>query len=61
MNTNEILAKHGLVIVQANDVRKMMDYYQIADPTMKDAGNDEIYERLWNTLNEVGLAYGFHE
>lgn len=58
MNTTEILAKHGLVLVLAKDVRAMMDYYQIADSKMKTMQNDDSYDRLWNVLHEVGLDYG---
>lgn len=55
MNTSEILAKHGLVIVQSNDVRAMMDYYRLSNDQMKTMQNTESYIRLWDTLHEVGL------
>lgn len=57
MNYSDIFAKHGLVLVQASDIRKMMDYYQIADTHMKDENSDEGYIRLWDSLHEVGLDY----
>lgn len=58
MNTNDTLAKHGLVVVLANDVRRMMDAYQASPSGSRDNASEEAYNRLWSTMNEVGLAYG---
>lgn len=54
----KILASHGLVIVFAKDIRAMMDYYCLAESSMKTMQNDESYSRLWTTLHEVGLDLG---
>lgn len=58
MDYSEIFAKHGLVLVQAKDVRKMMDYYVKANHMDQSDYNDECYERLWNALHAVGLDNG---
>lgn len=57
MTSDEMFAKHGLVLVLAKDVRKMMDYYQVADPELKTPQNDEQYYRLWDALHAVGLDF----
>lgn len=56
MDYSEIFAKHGLVLVQAADVRKMMDYY--VKQSGGDHTSDESYDRLWNALHAVGLDNG---
>lgn len=55
MNYDEIFAKYDLVLVQAADVRRMMDYYVKANHIDKNDYNDECYTRLWNALHAVGL------
>lgn len=58
MDYSEIFAKHGLVLVQAADVRRMMDYYLKANHMDKTDYNDGCYTRLWNALHAVGLDNG---
>lgn len=55
MDYSEIFAKHGLVLVQAADVRKMMDAFVEANSGVI-SENDEAYNRLWDALDAVGLG-----
>jgi hypothetical protein len=56
MNSDEMFAKHGLVLVQAFDVRRMMDAYQRSEQKYKTELTDECYTRLWNAMESVGLV-----
>ncbi len=48
--TTELISD-GEVIVQAADIRKMMDYYQRAVSChFKNKESDRCYERLWDAL-----------
>lgn len=60
MNYSEIFAKHGLVLVQAADVRRMMDAFQKANSGVLSDDNEaeSSYNRLWDALHEVGLDQG---
>lgn len=55
-NVREMLSSHGLVIVEAKDVRILMDYYQRVVPWhFKSKEGAFAYGRLWTALHEVGL------